>query len=83
MKLWSPPVDHIMPRFRIRELVYKISDAPIQVGDMVLDRRNFTTGVAEYISDGHMAVRDGCVVELLVPISCCYNLQITNPFNNN
>jgi hypothetical protein len=55
---------------RIHDLLYKqIETTDVNVGDLVLDLGDFTFGYVDMRKGDKIAVRDGCVTELGVPIS--------------
>lgn len=71
--MYTAKSEHYM---RIGNLIYRISDTPIKIGDMLLDRKDFSYGVCEYIDNEYLNMRDGWVVELHIPISRVYKLEI-------
>jgi hypothetical protein len=60
---------------RIHGELYSVSDAPIQEGDVVLDRHDGCYGVVEALKEGRCAVRDGWVSEGNVPAARLIRLE--------
>jgi len=60
---------------RIHGELYSVSNAPVQEGDVVLDRKDGCYGVVEALKDGRCAVRDGCVSEGYVSVARLIRLE--------
>lgn len=70
---------------RIKDITYGIANRSPEVGDMLLDRRDGLYGICEMFNGkNYVAMRDGCFVDIAVPIDKIYVLKIIpNPFFKN
>jgi len=74
-------IDDPKSRFRICEQLYEKADGAIEEGDTVLDRKDFTFGVVETITElrgkAYASIRDGYIAEVGCPIERLQRLKIS------
>jgi len=67
--------------------IYEPSVTPIEVGDVVLDNKDFLCGTVDFIKDGYASVQDNGVSECHIPIERLRKFvkspELTREFNEN